>query len=895
MSSSTTQALEVPVNEYIPEKPSADGVNPQLPAPPHVVVRARGTTEGIEMNFLGRSRDATEPTFPDDDGSSTISGSEGSRKEWAAVAACGLCLFLSGWQDGSLGPLIPTIQKYYNLTFTVVSLLFVSGCLGFLLAAVLNIYLSDRLSFGGLIFLAGVFQAISYAILIPAFPFPVMALAFVIKGFGVGLQDALANGLVSALRNDPSTKMGIIHSFYGAGALISPTIATQFAYHPHWSYQYMIPLGIASLNLVLLFSIFGFHTQEELLGPIQPTDPAEGGSKERRYKQVFGSWAVQIMAAFALLYVGVETTLGGWIVTFIVEERGAGTSAGYISSGFYGGLMLGRIGLIWVGERRVIYAYILLAIGLEMTVWMLPNMLENAVAFALIGVLIGWGNLLTWLLLHNTIGPMYPIGMNVLGTVVPKWLLIGSMGWVASVGQAGGALFPFLTGTLIQKYGVHVLQPISFRGVEYAIATCGTKTVISCPEQSNNVAVVEWKGGWVETEGLRIHLSEWVDDFKWGSSSKHVFKKWGSNPSIKWEAKKGQWKATDMRSQILATFVVRRGALGSRIEFTDAGKPYADALVLTGILSIAGKEEWRWYTYVQARRDAIEASSRDPTRPVSEVTGGENTIQPSVENLPTYREAPFTRPLGPLFNTSSPLPDQGCALSAPADRPLKLRLASRHPLNGTWYEGDKPLLCVQTAGPRTKVSQFIHISQDVEPSMKVTGTINWAEGKVMVLGTDIELDRVLGGKKGCSFFTKANQKYRVCTLPTLTSYWTTTSHTSSDSIYPDLNAHICYECCTAPPAKHPLALLTHYLKRKGTVMELTPEGHNALAQVLIGALILIYSTADKWKKVAGVGTHMGKEAKELVLGEEMVSDLDGWAGPLELMRLRHQEGNVSSP
>ncbi|GAB1521152.1 hypothetical protein RhiTH_004243 [Rhizoctonia solani] len=50
--------------------------------------------------------------------------------------------------------------------------------------------------------------------------------------------------------------------------------------------------------------------------------------------------------------------------------------------------------------------------------------------------------------------------MNVLGTVVPKWLLTGAMGWVGSVGQAGGALFPFLTGTLIQKYGVHILQPV---------------------------------------------------------------------------------------------------------------------------------------------------------------------------------------------------------------------------------------------------------------------------------------------------------------------------------------------------------------------------------------------------------------------------------------------------
>ncbi|CAE6438283.1 unnamed protein product [Rhizoctonia solani] len=264
MSSSTApHPLDIPASEHRSEKLNVNGANLQLPAPPHAIVRARGTTEGIEMNILGHNRSTTEPSsLENDDGSSIIELEASSRKEWVAVVVCGLCLFLSGWQDGSLGPLIPTIQKHYNLTFTAVSVLFVSGCLGFLLAAALNIYLSDRLGFGKLIFLGGVCQAISYAILVPAFPFPVMALAFVTKGFGIGLQDALANGFVAALRNDPSAKMGIIHSFYGAGALISPVIATQFAYHAHWSHHYTIPLAIASLNLVFLFCTFGFYTQE---------------------------------------------------------------------------------------------------------------------------------------------------------------------------------------------------------------------------------------------------------------------------------------------------------------------------------------------------------------------------------------------------------------------------------------------------------------------------------------------------------------------------------------------------------------------------------------------------------------------------------------------------------
>lgn len=46
---------------------------------------------------------------------------------------------------------------------------------------------------------------------------------------------------------------------------------------------------------------------------------------------------VHLLAFFILIYVGVEVTIGGWIVTYIIEVRGGGPSAGYISSGFFGG------------------------------------------------------------------------------------------------------------------------------------------------------------------------------------------------------------------------------------------------------------------------------------------------------------------------------------------------------------------------------------------------------------------------------------------------------------------------------------------------------------------------------------------------------------------------------
>lgn len=93
-------------------------------------------------------------------------------------------------------------------------------------------------------------------------------------------------------------------------------------------------------------------------------------SDKSNVRQFMGIKAVHLLAAFALVYVGTEVTIGGelfrsachvnvslskalvgWTVTYIIEERGGGPSAGYISSGFFGGLSLGRVALLWVNKK----------------------------------------------------------------------------------------------------------------------------------------------------------------------------------------------------------------------------------------------------------------------------------------------------------------------------------------------------------------------------------------------------------------------------------------------------------------------------------------------------------------------------------------------------------------
>jgi len=368
-------------------------------------------------------------------------------QERIAVCALWWCLFMAGWNDASTGPLLPRIQDNYNVNFTVVSILFICNFIGFVSAAVLNVRLTDWWGFGATISLGAAAQVVAYAMDTPAPPYPVFCIAFIINGFGIGLQDAQANTFVACL-SDADTKMGFLHAFYGLGALVAPLIATQFAQLPRWSFHYLVSLVISLTNLALLVWVFRFKTQEDLLGVTEHhlEDAQIPGNK---YKRMFALKILHLLAFFALVYVGLEVTIGGWIVTYVIDVRGGNASSGYVSSGFFGGLTLGRVLLLWVnkkiGPKYVVIMYCLLCIALEIVIWFVRSIIGDAVSVSLVGLLLG---------------PIYPIIMNVGSRILPRSLLAGSIGWIASFGQVGSALFPFITGALSQHFGVQVLEPI---------------------------------------------------------------------------------------------------------------------------------------------------------------------------------------------------------------------------------------------------------------------------------------------------------------------------------------------------------------------------------------------------------------------------------------------------
>ncbi|KAI0760128.1 MFS general substrate transporter [Fomes fomentarius] len=370
------------------------------------------------------------------------------RKSLIHFAALCWCLLVNGWNDATTGPMIPRVQERYGVGFAIVSMLFVCNAIGFLSGAFTNVYLTERFGFGKLTTGAAC-QIGAYVMLIPAGPFPVMCVAYLIIGFTLAIQAAQATGFVASLKKNSNEKMGFLHGTYGLGALISPLAATQFAQDPkHWSFHFIISAGLYAVSTAILWAVFRGRRQDEIMQEEGESLDAENDTGSSKFSQMMRLKEVHFLSFFALIYVGIEVTLGGWIVTFILEKRGGSANSGYISSGFFGGIMLGRILLLWVnrkiGERRALFIYAVLTIGLEITVWLVPSLVQNAIAVSLVGLLLG---------------PMFPILMNHSTTILPRWLMTGCAGYIAGAGQAGSAVLPFITGLLAQKFGIASLQP----------------------------------------------------------------------------------------------------------------------------------------------------------------------------------------------------------------------------------------------------------------------------------------------------------------------------------------------------------------------------------------------------------------------------------------------------
>ena len=165
-------------------------------------------------------------------------------------------------------------------------------------------------------------------------------------------------------------------------------------------------------------------------------------------KAIFKYRATWLCAAYFLTYVGTETAISGWVVSFMLRNRDATPYiAGLSSSGYWIGMATGRLTLGFatdrIGVRGATVLYFLFAVGMEALFAAFSSPAVSVVLMTLLGFVMG---------------PMFPSGVVILTRLLPGELHVAAVSFVASLGQVGGAFLPFAIGAVVQGLGIGVFR-----------------------------------------------------------------------------------------------------------------------------------------------------------------------------------------------------------------------------------------------------------------------------------------------------------------------------------------------------------------------------------------------------------------------------------------------------
>ncbi|KAF6804670.1 major facilitator superfamily transporter [Colletotrichum sojae] len=379
------------------------------------------------------------------------------------VVAIFWSLMVMGANDASYGAIIPHLGKYYDLPYSYTSLIFLAPFIGHTLTAVLITGLHESVGQRGIAIIGSCCHLAAYVVISLHLPYPALVFVYMVAGLGSGVGDAAWNSWVASNLADSHVVINAMHACYGLGAVLGPTTATTMVAKDGlpWHTFYYFMAGIAAIELIAATTAFWSASARAY----REANPREPEPTESIIHQTLFKWPAArvtwLCAVFALGYVGLEVSLGGWIVTFMLQVRhGEELASGITAIGFWAGLAAGRIALGFVtprvGERFAVMGYLGAAIVLQLLFWLVPQFFVAAITVLLQGFFLG---------------PLFPAIMVALTKLLPRRLHVSAVGFAVGLGGSGAAILPLVVGAQAQRHGVQVLAPIVLGALVFLLVT----------------------------------------------------------------------------------------------------------------------------------------------------------------------------------------------------------------------------------------------------------------------------------------------------------------------------------------------------------------------------------------------------------------------------------------
>ncbi|KAI8941430.1 hypothetical protein NX059_002652 [Plenodomus lindquistii] len=349
-----------------------------------------------------------------------------------------------GLFNSSIGAVLPLLSNHYNLTDLHVSLIFLTGPVGYVIAAQCSDTIHARFGQRGIAIVGPIFQFISTATVAAHPSFGMVLVAFAFQGLGAGLLDGSWCAWAGSMEK-ANTISGMLHGSYSLGGAVGPFLVTTIiTRHRPWYVWYSILAGASALEFLLL--VLAFRHEDAV--SYSKSKQSKLTNTKAATKAMINYPAVWICALYFIAYVGTETAISGWVVSFMLRSRDATPYvAGLTSSGYWIGMVVGRVSLGFatdrLGVRRATVLYFLLAVGVEALFAIFSTSAVSIILMTSLGFVMG---------------PMFPSAVVVLTRLLPAELHVAAVSFVASLGQIGGAFLPFAIGAVVQGLGIGVFR-----------------------------------------------------------------------------------------------------------------------------------------------------------------------------------------------------------------------------------------------------------------------------------------------------------------------------------------------------------------------------------------------------------------------------------------------------
>ena len=332
-----------------------------------------------------------------------------------------------------LGPMLPVFSRRWSLNDTQAGYLFIGQWVTSLFGMLLSGVLVQRYGYRVTLILGLLLMAAGMAGLGQASWIAGMA-SVCIFGAGTGITTPAANLLIA--KSNPSKSaaaLNLLNSSWGVGAMACPFIVA-LAQRSHHTTYFLYGMAVALVALAIGVSLVRFSA-DQTDRTSRPTSSVD--------LRIWDNRLVPVIAALFFVYVGIETSVGGWVASYARRVDPAAVALWAITpSFFWGALLIGRalapIALRHVRETNLAtFGVALASFGIVLL------LLAKGIAIIIVGAsLAGLG-----------LASVFPINVSLLSHWFGETATRVS-GTIFSIGNLGGAVIPWLVGLISTHLGL---------------------------------------------------------------------------------------------------------------------------------------------------------------------------------------------------------------------------------------------------------------------------------------------------------------------------------------------------------------------------------------------------------------------------------------------------------